>query len=246
MSALLRRLVPILAVTLVVGLIVSFPARVAYHWFAPPTVAMTGISGSVWRGAASQASVAGLYLGELRWRMRPLALLRGRASFDIAANPAGGVLDGNAAIGFGGNLFLAHTRASLPLDAFAGLFGVPGLRGTATADIVQLELSDGFPASGEGSAEVRGLVLPMVSRQSIGGYRVEFLTQEDGVVASVEDTNGLVDIAGRVFFRRDRSYEFLGQLAPKPDTPAAISDQMRFLGSPNARGQYELRLEGTL
>lgn len=242
----IRRLLIASAVTLVAGLIITFPARVAYHWFAPPGIAMSGIAGSVWRGTASQANAAGLYLGELRWRLRPLALLRGRASFDIEASPAGGVLEGNAAIGFGGDVYLARTRAALPLDALARLVGVPGLRGTATANIEQLRVRDGLPIAADGNAEVRGLVLPMVSPQSIGGYRIEFFTQDDGVVASVEDTDGYVDIAGRLLLSGDRSYEFLGQLAPKPETPPAVVNQMRFLGSPNARGQHELRLEGQL
>lgn len=242
----MRRLIIAFALTLLAGLIVSFPARVAYHWFAPASVALSGISGSIWRGTASQANVGGLYLGELRWQLRPLALFRARASFDIAANPAGGVLAGNAAIGFGGDVYLAETRAALPLDAIAGLVGVPGLRGTATADIERLQLSDRLPVAADGNAEVRGLVLPLVSPQPIGGYRIEFFTQEDGVVASVEDTDGFVDIAGRLLFSRDRNYEFIGQLAPKAETPAAVADQMRFLGSANERGQYELRLEGKL
>lgn len=242
----IRRLLIACAITLVAGLIITFPARVAYHWFAPPGIAMSGIAGSVWRGTATQANLAGLYLGELRWRLRPLALLRGRASFDIEASPAGGVLEGNAAIGFGGDVYLARTRAALPLDALARLVGVPGLRGTATANIEQLRVRDGLPIAADGNAEVRGLVLPMVSPQSIGGYRIEFFTQDDGVVASVEDTDGYVDIAGRLLLSGDRSYEFLGQLAPKPETPPAVVNQMRFLGSPNARGQHELRLEGQL
>ena len=242
----LRRLVVVFGLTLVASLVVTFPARVAYHWFAPPTVAMSGVAGSIWRGSARQASVAGVYLGELSWRLRPLALVRGRASFDVSASPAGGVLDGNAAIGFGGDVYLVDTRAALPLDAIAGMAGVPGLRGTATADIERLRLRDGTPLAADGSAEVRGLLLPLVSPQTIGGYRIEFFTQEDGVVASVEDTDGIVDIAGRLLLSDDRSYEFLGQLAPKAETPPGIAEQMRFLGSPNARGQYELRLEGTL
>ena len=241
-----RRLIVAFVVTLLVGLVIMFPARVAYHWFAPSGIALGGIAGSVWRGTASAANVGGIYLGELRWRLRPLHLLLARASFDVEASPAGGVLDGNAAIGFGGDIYLAATRAALPLDAIATMVGMPGLRGTATADIERLQLSDGLPVVADGNAEVRGLVLPLVSPQAIGGYRIEFFTQEDGVVASVEDTDGFVEIAGRLLLGEDRSYEFLGQLAPKPETPSPVVDQMRFLGSPNARGQYELRLEGTL
>ena len=242
----MRRLIVAFVLTLVAGLVITFPARVAYDWFAPPGIDLSGIAGSAWRGTASQANIGGLYLGELRWRLRPLDLVRARASFAIEASPAGGVLDGIASIGVGGDVYLAETRAALPLDAIAMIVGVPGLRGTATADIERLQVSDGVPVVADGNAEVRGLLLPLVSPQPIGGYRVELFTQEDGVVASVEDTDGFVDIAGRLLLSRDRSYEFLGQLAPKPETPSPVADQMRFLGSPNARGQYELRLEGTL
>ena len=33
---------------LLIVLLVTFPARVAYQWFAPPDLTLSGISGSVW------------------------------------------------------------------------------------------------------------------------------------------------------------------------------------------------------
>jgi hypothetical protein len=44
----------------------------------------------------------------------------------------------------------------------------------------------------------------------------------------------------------DRTYQFVGQVAPIDRTPSELRDQMRFLGSPNERGNYEVRLEGQL
>lgn len=241
-----RRLGLVFGLTLLAGVLMLFPARVAYNWFAPTEIALTGINGTIWTGSSTQAIVGGVFVRDLHWRFRPLSLLRGRLSYDVDASPAGGVLDGNFAIGFGGDIHVGATRASFPLAPIAELAGIPGLRGIGTADIERLRLRDGIVVLADGTAEVRSLVVPMISPESIGGYRVEFFTQEDGVVASVEDTDGFVDIAGRLLLGPDRSYEFLGQLAAKPQTPAALGDQMRFLGTPNARGQYELRLEGKL
>ncbi|MDH3751514.1 MAG: type II secretion system protein N, partial [Gammaproteobacteria bacterium] len=94
--------------------------------------------------------------------------------------------------------------------------------------------------------EVADLVAPMVHRSSIGGYRAEFFTQDSGVMASVEDTDGVIDLAGSLQISSDRSYQFIAQLAPKNNTPASVRQQMTFLGSANERGQHELRLEGQL
>ena len=42
-------------VTLLLGLVIFFPARVAYRWFVPDTISFAGISGSVWNGGAREA-----------------------------------------------------------------------------------------------------------------------------------------------------------------------------------------------
>ena len=65
-------------------------------------------------------------------------------------------------------------------------------------------------------------------------------------MASVEDTDAVVDLAGTLEIRPDRNYQFIGLIAPKATTPARLRQQMQFLGTANERGQYELRLEGAL
>ncbi|MDX1515807.1 MAG: type II secretion system protein N [Woeseiaceae bacterium] len=241
-----KRIVVAGAAVALVGLVVLFPARVAYHWFTPPGVALSGIEGSVWRGRALHASMAGLYAGNLRWRIAPLSLLSGKLAYRIEAAPAGGFIDGSVGVGFGGDLHVSGLSASLPLAAVESFAGIRGIRGMANSRIERLRIADGTPVAADGSVEVADLAVPMIAPFSIGGYRAEFFTEEDGIVASVEDTDGIVDLAGRLLLSPDRSYQFLGQLAPKPDTPERIREQMKFLGTANARGQYELRLEGSL
>ena len=65
-------------------------------------------------------------------------------------------------------------------------------------------------------------------------------------MASIEDTDAVIDIAGSVSLAADRTYQFLAQVGPKANTPEDLRRQMTFLGTPNDRGQYELRLEGQL
>ena len=241
-----RRLIIVGCLTLVAGLIILFPARVAYNWFAPPGIALSGISGSIWSGAAQSMMIGDVYVGNLTWQARPHRLLLGQAAYALEGRPAGGFVECDFALGFGGSIYLNDLVGSVPMQVLERASGIRGLRGNASVDFEQLIFSDGAPVAAIGILEVTGLTLPLVATTSIGGYRAEFFTQQDGIVASVEDTDGVVDLAGSFELSRDRNYRFLGQLAAKPETPAQVRQQMIYLGTPNERGQYELRLEGRL
>lgn len=232
--------------TLVLGLVLMFPARVAYLWFAPPGTTLSGIGGTVWSGRASQASVQGFYLQGLSWEFRPLALVKGRLAFAIEGTPASGFVEATVSVGFSETLQLENLRGSVPLQSLERIARMPGLRGNASVQFERLAFRDGLPVAVDGVLTVSSLVAPKIYRGSIGGYRAEFFTQNTGVMASVEDTDGVVDLAGSLQIQADRTYRFIAQLAPKASTPDNLRRQMQFLGSPNERGQHQMRLEGQL
>ena len=238
-----RGLVLVAVVTLLVGLIALFPARVAYQWAANPLISMSGIQGTVWSGSASQFGTNGVYLSDLSWKIRPLRLFTGRASYAISGTPVSGSFDADISISFGGNVTLQNVAAFVPLQMLEGAINVPGLRGSASLQFERLELVSGRPAALDGSIDVANLVVPMLSRSSLGGYRAEFFTQNNGIIASVEDTDGVVDLAGRLEVKIDGSYGFLGKVKAKSGTPDSIVSQLKYLPT-DPSGQHELRLEG--
>lgn len=241
-----RALLLVAAVTVLVGLTVMFPARVAYQWAAPSQVAVSGIHGTVWRGSADAIASNGIYLGDVRWRMKPLKLITGKAVFHVNASPASGFAEGDVGWSVFGSTIVTDLTASLALYSLAEVLNITGLQGEASLDIEHLKLRDGLPIMAEGTLQVNNLVLPRISKDSVGGYRAEFFTQDSGVTASVEDTNGVVELAGSLRLDEDRSYQFLGQVVATSETPASLKRQMKILGSANERGQHELRLEGSL
>ena len=111
------RLLIIGAVIFVIGLIAMFPARVAYNWASPPGAAIAGIEGTIWRGRALEGQVAGLYLRDIGWRMRPLALFKGQLAYAVEAEAASGFASANVALGAGGRATLEDLTASLSLQA---------------------------------------------------------------------------------------------------------------------------------
>ena len=237
-----RRLIIAAIVAFVAGLIVLFPARVAYDWFAPPDLGVSGISGSVWSGAATHVKAGNVYVANLKWRFRPFRLITGKLAYAVSTRLGSDTVEADLAFGIGGGFYLTD----MPLRILEVSSGVPGLRGSVSARFEQLIIADGMPISAQGTIEVSNLLLPLVSQTSIGGYRADFFTQEDGVVVSVEDTDGVIELAGSLKLTNDRNYSFTGKLAPKSETPPQVRQQMQFLGSANERGQYEFRFEGRL
>jgi hypothetical protein len=123
---------------------------------------------------------------------------------------------------------------------------MPGLSGNASVQFEELRIRDGLPVAAVGTVAIADLVAPLVDPSSIGGYRAEFFTEDDAVVASVEDVNGVFDLAGSLRVSADRNYQFLGKVAATGNTSEKLKRQLRFLGTPNDRGQHDIRLEGQL
>jgi len=240
-----RGLVLVAILTLVAALVLMFPARVAYHWVSSPLLTMSGIDGTVWRGTAREFTTNGVYLRDLSWTIKPLQLFTGRALYEVSGTPVSGFLDSEIAVGFGGKVALSNLTASVPLQMIERASNIAGLGGTANLKFERLELVGGRPAAMDGTIDIENLIVPMLGRTSLGGYRAEFFTQNNGIVASVEDTDGVVDLAGSISLNLDGSYQFLGQVKEKSNTPESIRNQLKYLPAANDRGQHELRLEGS-
>ena len=239
-----RGLILVGVLTTIVALVVSFPARVAYQWVSSPLVAMGGISGSVWSGKAREFTTNGVYLRDIEWRIQPLRLFTGKIAYSVSASPVSGFFQSDIAIGLDGTTTLTDLSAAVPLQIVERAAKVPGLRGQASLQFERVQLVKGRAAAMDGTVSIADLVVPIVHRGSLGGYKAEFFTQNNGIVASVEDTDGVIDLAGSLQIKPDATYSFVGQVLAKPNTPDAVIQQMRFLGPANERGQRELRLEG--
>ena len=231
----------------VLSVLAIFPARVAYRWFSPPAVSLAGIEGTVWNGRADHASVSGVYVRNLEWSARPFSLFLLRPAYRARGELVSGFVEGVFSIGIGNRILMEDVSASVSLATLADAVNMPQLDGTANLRLDTLDIRDGVPVAATGTVEVADLFAPNIYRRApIGGYRAEFFTQPEGIVASVEDTDGIIDVAGSLTVGDDRNYVFLAAIAPKPEADDGIRNQMRFLGTPDERGQYELRLEGKL
>jgi len=229
--------------TFVVGILLLLPARVVVHFAAPPGVLLSGINGSAWSGSAREGSVNGAYFRDIEWRLKPLRIFTGVVAYSVKANPTPGFIETDLAVGFGGKIEISGLRASLPLERLSLAYDV---HGTANLRFERVSIVDNYAVAADGTVEVVNLIVSEIGASSLGNFDIEFFSKNDGIAASIEDSNAVVDFAGSLELSSDRSFQFLGQIVEKPDTPADVLRQLQFLPPANARGQRELRLEGTL
>lgn len=242
----LRTLVIAGTVTLVAGIVISFPARIAYRWADPPGVALQGISGTLWRGRASEASAGGIYLSELRWRFRPQALLAGRAEFALSATPPSGIIEADVGTTAGGLVQLSNVSASLPIGTLQPLVTVSGLHGDLRVSLARLVIDHGLPVEADGTIDVANLVIRPLASSVLGDFQATLETADGVVRGAVRDLAGVLEVTGTAELRPDRSYSFAGLIATRPGAPAGVEEQLRYLGSADARGRRNFRLEGQL
>ena len=228
-------------------LIVTFPARVAYKWLAPPDVRLSGISGSVWNGSASEGLAAGAYFRNLSWQTSPLSLLTGKVALALAAQPASGTFAANVAIALDGTLTLTDVSGTLPLNQVHDAFRQAGIQGDMALNFETLVLHNGRPVTIDGSVTITNFFVPELSATRLGDYRADFQTEDGNVTASVDDVSGVLDVAGMLTLAADQSYSLVGQVAARPEAPPSVNQRLQInLGSPDERGLRTFRIEGIL
>jgi general secretion pathway protein N len=244
--AIAKRLIAVGAAALVAGLVVTFPARIAYQWFAPPGLVLSGISGSIWNGKAAQGSAAGLFLSDVSWRFRPLSLFGLNLGYAIAAKVPSGFVESDVAVGTGGRLHFSDLAAALPVSSLSSVLPESGIDADLNLQIDSLVLENGFPVHAEGTVGLSGLILRSLSPTALGNYRAVLETEGERITGTFDDVSGVLDLAGTVVLGRDRAFLFTGKVAATADAPATVAEQLRFLGSPDPEGRREFRFEGTL
>ncbi len=241
-----KRLILAGIATFVIGLVITFPARMAYQWLAPDELKLSGIDGTIWHGSAAQGTAGGLYLANISWSYEPLALLTGKFEFASSSNLASGFFDARIAVGLGGKLTLSDVSGALTLDTLTAILPLSGIEGDVSVTFEEVIIENGVPVEATGKLLLANLVSRYLSPTILGDYEAEFQTYDEGILASVESINGVLELVGMVKLTRNRNWEFIGKVAATPAAPLGISQQLQLLGSPDSRGKRDFRIEGQL
>jgi general secretion pathway protein N len=241
------------AAALLLFAIVTLPAGLFSGRLERLGVTAASWSGSIWSGAASGLAWRGATLGQLRWTFTPLSLLRGRLGAHVLLERPDGRVEGDVTTGLSGQVMLSNARVDLPVEAFGSLpVGLPkGWRGRLQANIAELRLEKGWPATVRGTIEMDSLTAPPPRNASIGSYHAvlpdpQAAAGTTGISARVTDKEGPFAVDGRVTLSPDRSFLLEGTLAPRGDTPPQLRRSLELLGPADATGRRPFSVSGTI
>lgn len=119
---------------LAVAIAATFPASLAYQWWAEqvPDVGLQGLSGSIWDGSAQRASVRGQPLGEMQWTLSPWALLGGRVSAHVRIDGPGVKLKTDVVRQADGSVRLSGLTGEAEAGWLGPALAIPALEPTGT------------------------------------------------------------------------------------------------------------------
>jgi general secretion pathway protein N len=214
--------------------------------FLPAGVSCAQIAGTAWNGACAGLAYNGAALGNLNWELHPLALFRGKIAAFVDLARGENFIRGDVEVG-GGARYVAHDlQAQMPLDPPLLPQLDSGYAGSISVNLANLEVQKNLITAIEGQVQATSLYSKR-DRLALGGYAVTFppAPAGSGPVGQVASLEGPVDFEGTLKLTRQPGWVIDGKVRTKPETPQALTQQLAYLGAPDAEGFRPLTLEGT-
>jgi general secretion pathway protein N len=225
-------------------------ARLPASWVVPAAgrsvAGCTGVDGTLWSGTCTGLFVDARPVGDLSWDLRPQRLFAGRLAAHVTLVSAAAQGTADAEVGLHQHLVARNLAADLPLDPklIPGL--PPGLRGQAHLALGLLELEGGMLTRLQGRVEVHDLEdRDGRTPTRLGSYVLTFPQAAGEPVGQIKDLDGPLSVDGTLRLTRQGGFEVQGTVAPRQGAPADLTDNLRFLGTPDASGRRPFSLSGT-
>lgn len=162
-------------------------------------LSLSGITGSVWNGRASLASVRLQYgehsLGQLTWKLSPLSLLTLKPCAFLTTRMENQSFEGNVCAGSGGNLSVSDADVNLPATLIQPRIPLP-IGGQLALHLDQLELRGNVLSKLKGKLSwTEALINNGTGWLGIGSFGAEFVDNgSNGVKANVFHLAGPAEV----------------------------------------------------
>ena len=237
-----------IALFALLAFVVIFVARMPAVWVVPSRgqeFSCATVEGSLWSGSCSSMIVERMALGDVSWQLHPARLLLGALSTHVSATRGVANFDADVEARLGNHLALRQVRGELPLDPNV-IPGVPAtLRGRVHLDLELARIERGAVTELKGLIEVHDLEDRAGNNTALGSYQISFPGGADQVVGKLHDLSGPLALEGTLRLTQQGGYEVEGLVAARAGAAPELTNNLRFLGSPDATGRRAFSLAGT-
>jgi Type II secretion system (T2SS), protein N len=237
-----------IALLALLAFVVIFVARMPAAWVVPnrgQEFSCATVEGSLWSGSCSAMIVERMALGDVSWQLHPARLLLGALATHLSATRGVASFDADVEVRLGNHLALRQVHGELPLDPNV-IPGVPAtLRGRVQIDLELARIERGVVSELKGRIEVHDLEDRAGNDTPLGSYQISFPGGTEQVVGTLHDLNGPLALEGTLRLTRQGGYEVEGLVAARAGAAPELTNNLRFLGSPDATGRRAFSLAGT-
>lgn len=227
-------------------LLATLPAGYATAWLQKrvPELQLTGVSGSVWSGAAQEVVWRGQPWGYLHWIFDWSAPFRGHLGFHLDLSALDLALRARVA-GDAQRLLLRDVTGHLNISRLEPWLPLPhgGITGQLNLQLQQLTLLNGQPQAAVGVISLDNVRLTWPLPVVLGDYQLKLQTQADGIHGSLLDTAGPLMLQGSLQFSRNGSYQINGVLDSRDPSNTALDSLLRYLPADQA-GKHTFAFTG--
>ncbi|WP_305420525.1 type II secretion system protein N [Photobacterium leiognathi] len=226
-----------------------------WAWQQAPKVSglsLTGIKGTLWQGSASRLVWQNQNLGQVSWDMSVGSLFTGKAAFDVRFGQGSDMqLQGSGTVGYSmAGPFAKKLLVSVPAANAMQYAKVPvPLTLTGNLELTVRDYVYTAPycktlnatlAWAEGSASSpMGNINP-------GPVFADLNCQEGAIAAKAAQSSEDVSSDWQASLAKNNSYSLSGWFKPGANFPEQLSQQLKWLGEPDSKGQYKINYSGRL
>ncbi|MGO0309208.1 type II secretion system protein N [Endozoicomonas acroporae] len=222
-------------------------------------VNMSGITGTLWSGAAESVTLTvsrkPLALSAIRWQIEPASLLKGEVQVSVELGNAASPVEGQGMVVINrktltlNNVELDTTApwllASLQ-DTTVG--NIPGeVQGNVLLELDDLILNDKGCVNINGNAALTnsGLTSPF-GQFDLGNSTAQLSCQNRNLIARVTQTSSIMNSYGDFQLSTSGRYTFTGKMTPDASLPAPMKQGLAFLGQPDSNGAYAFSFKSSI
>ncbi len=243
---------PVLFTLLVffISLIILAPARLIYYALPENSaIQLSGVSGTIWRGRASQLVWQNQVTGKLDWKLKPLHLFIAKFAGDFNISGPDMTINGSVSIDRKQNITLTDTisilnAATLPLPPAAALITPAG---KIEAEIKQLKLAGNTIQSTETKIRWKNASVTQPVQVTLGEILLD-ITSNDGNLKGLLSSSkeSPIDLTGNLDIDATGALKTNIKITPTNETPDDILDLLPLLGKPDQNGAVSVKFSGKL
>ncbi|MFT5879965.1 MAG: general secretion pathway protein N [Moritella sp.] len=236
----------------VVFLVITLPAKLALSYLPlPPQVVISQVTGTVWHGHAEKVSYDNIDVIDFVWDTSFITMLTGSIEANVQFGRGKSSLRGHGDVGYSSNGGYAKNvtvEANSEWLLMASNIPVP----VTTSGEVKLEVSEaqqGQPWCEQLSGKLtwsNAGIQSLIGNIMVDSAVADLSCESGALVANIKQASSQLRLSGIAKLAAENKYSLSAVLVPSNELPESIRTNLRYIGKPNAKGEYQLNYSGRI